>query len=151
MAPPTREQLEKWAAGYVRLWNEGEKRAWEQNWRDVVTGEFSMWDPVGTPMKHGIEECALGAWDLFQPTVKFHTPQETLFINEGHVAWVMQNHFERHGKQTYANSIETYQFGADGSMEIRSYYVIPSHDDAAMGDIYKVYQPTQPLGSPRSK
>ena len=149
MAIPTREQLVKWAADYVRLWNEGDKAAGERNWREVAPGEFSMWDPVGTPKKHGIEECALGAWDLFQPTVRFHTPPETLFVSDGHVAWVMQNHFERKGRPVCANSIETYAFGEDGSVEIRTYYVIPSHEDPAMGEIYKVYQPTVPGGTTR--
>jgi hypothetical protein len=149
MALPTREQLTKWATDYVRLWNEGDKAAWEQNWRAVAPGEFTMWDPVGTPRKRGIEECALGAWDLFQPTVRFHTPEETLFIHEGHVGWVMQNHFERNGEAIHASSIETFEFGTDGSVVIRTFYDVPSHEDPAMGDLYKVYQPTVPGGTPR--
>ena len=98
MALPTRTHLEKWAAGYVSLWNEGDKESWGQNWRDVAPGNFTMWDPVGTPPKYGFELCAYDSFDLFQPTVKFHTPVETLFFNRGHVAWVMQNQYERNGK-----------------------------------------------------
>ena len=148
MPVPTREQLRAWADDYVKLWNAGDKAAWEKNWRSVAPGDFSMFDPVGTPMKRGIEECALDAWDLFQPTVRFHVPKETLFFNEGHVAWVMQNRFEHKGRQTSANSIETYEFGEDGSVQIRTYYDVPSHEHESMGDLYKVYQPTLPEGSP---
>ena len=98
MAVPTKKQLEKWAEAYVRTWNEGDKEAWGQNYRDVAPGEFTMWDPVGTPPKHGFEHCALDSFDLFQASIRFHTPKETLFFNPGHVAWVMQNHHERDGK-----------------------------------------------------
>jgi hypothetical protein len=47
------EQLLKWADGYVDLWNAGDKRAWEKNWREVAPGEFRMLDPVGTPERRG--------------------------------------------------------------------------------------------------
>ena len=47
MARPTREQLRRWAADYVRTWNEGDKAAWERNWRSVAPGGFSMYDRPG--------------------------------------------------------------------------------------------------------
>ena len=128
MAVPTREQLEKFAEGYVRLWNEGDKEAWKQNWLAVAPGDFTMWDPVGTPPKYGFEHCALDSFDLFQPRIRFHTPKETIFFNPGHLAWVMQNQHERDGKIAASNSIETYAFGEDGSVVIRTYYPVPSHD-----------------------
>ncbi|WP_300645405.1 nuclear transport factor 2 family protein [Nocardioides sp.] len=149
MARPRREQLRRWAADYVRLWNQGDKAAWERNWRSVAPGDFSMYDPVGTPLKRGIEACALAAWDLFQPTVTFEVPDETLFVSDGHVAWVMHNHFEHKGRPTRARSIETFEFGEDGSVLIRTWYDVPSHDHDSMGELYKVYQPTVPDGSPR--
>lgn len=147
MAVPTREQLEKWAEGYVRLWNAGDKQGWAENWRTVAPGDFSMWDPVGTPPKHGFAHCGLDSFDLFQPTVRFETPKETLFFNRGHVAWVMQNHFERDGKATYINSIETFSFGDDGSVVIRTHYPVPSHDDEALGDLFQVYLPGEEHGA----
>ena len=150
MPVPTREQLARWAEDYVKLWNEGDKEAWAENWRRVAPGDFVMFDPVGTPEKRGMEECALDAWDLFQPTVRFHVPQETLFFNEGHVGWVMQNHFEHKGRRIHANSIETYEFGADGSVRIRTYYDVPSHGHASMGELYKTHQPTLPEGSTKA-
>ena len=106
-----------------------------------------MWDPVGTPPKHGFEHCACDSFDLFQPTVKFETPRDTIFYNEGHVAWVMHNVFERHGVKKAHKSIETYQFGDDGSVTIRTHYVVPAHDDGAVGDLFKVYLPGEEQGS----
>ncbi len=147
MAVPTKKQLEKWAEAYVRLWNEGDKEAWGQNYRDVAPGEFTMWDPVGTPPKYGFEHCALDSFDLFQPTVKFEVPRDTIFFNEGNVAWVMHNIFERNGVPKVGKTIESYEFGSDGSLIIRTHCVIPSHDDEALGDLYKVYLPGEPQGS----
>ena len=146
MAYPTREQLEAWADGYVRLWNEGNKEAWVANWKSVAPGDFTMWDPVGTPPKNGFEHCAADSFDLFQPTVKFNVPRETMFINGNHVGWVMQNVFERDGETGHHSSIETYEFGDDGSVVIRTYYVVPSHDDEALGSLFKTYLPNDSSG-----
>ncbi len=147
MAAPTRAELESWAEGYVRYWNDGDKEAWMANWRSVAPGEFTMWDPVGTPPKHGLEHCTSDSYDLFQPAVKFNVPKETCFFNGNEVAWVMHNVFERDGKQGTHSSIETYAFGEDGSVTIRTYYVVPSHDDPALGEIFQAYLPGEKHGS----
>ena len=141
MAFPTRDELEIWADGYVRFWNEGDKDAWVANWRKVAPGDVTMWDPVGTPPKHGFEHSCADSFDLFQPTVKFRVPKETLFFCGNHVGWVMKNVFERDGQQGEHDSIETYEFGDDGSVVIRTYYVVPSHEDEAIGDLFKTYLP----------
>ena len=65
MAVPTREQLLRWAEGYVAYWNAGDKAAWIENWKRVAPGDFRMLDPVGTPEKRGFENCAAGPFDLF--------------------------------------------------------------------------------------
>lgn len=147
MAVPTREQLKKFAAGYVQLWNDGDKEGWRQNWLAVAPGEFKMWDPCGTPPKFGFEHCAMDSWDLFQKRIRFHTPNETLFFNPGHIAWVMQNQFEHEGKQTSSNSVETFEFGEDGSVTIRTYYPVPAHDDKALGDLFQQYLPENEHGA----
>ncbi|MGE4650128.1 MAG: hypothetical protein AAEJ53_04500 [Myxococcota bacterium] len=146
MAVPTKKQLEKWAEAYVRTWNEGDREAWCQNYRDVAPGEYTMWDPVGTPPKRGFEEI-VAAYDLFQPTVKFEVPRDTLFYNEGYVAWVMHNIIEHNGGSMVGKSIESYEFGGDGSLNIRTHCVVPAHDDKALGDLYKVYLPDEAQGS----
>lgn len=147
MPIPTRQQLKTWAADYVRLWNDGDRDGWARNWLAVAPGDFTMWDPVGTPPKHGFQHCALDSFDLFQKRVRFATPKETLFFNRGHVAWVMQNHFEKDGKSTYSNSIETFEFGDDGSVVIRTFYPVPAHSDKALGDLFQVYLPTEEHGA----
>jgi len=53
----------------------------------------------------------------------------------------MHNIFERDGVQKKHKSIETYAFGEDGSVTIRTFYVVPSHDDPAIGNIFKEYLP----------
>jgi hypothetical protein len=133
--------MQKWAADYVRLWNEGDKQAWLENWRRIAPGDYTMWDPVGTPPKHGFEQCVADSWDLFQKTVRFHTPPETLFFNGNEVAWVMHNRFEKNGRQVVGHSIETFCFGDDGSVAIRTWYVVPSHDDPALGETFQEYLP----------
>ena len=143
MAHPTREAIEKFAADYVRLWNEGDKEAWLENWRSIAPGDFTMWDPVGTPPKHGLQHCAADSWDLFQKTVRFHTPRETMFINGSELAWVMQNQFQKNGRPVTGNSIETYSFGDDESVTIRTWYIVPTHADPALGEIYQEYLPEE--------
>ena len=146
MAVPTKKQLEKWAEGYVRTWNEGDKEAWCKNYLDIAPGEYTMWDPVGTPPKRGFEE-VVASYDLFQPTVKFEVPPDTRFYNEGYVGWVMHNIISHDGGTMVGKSIESYEFCGDGSLNIRTHCVIPAHDDKALGDLYKVYLPGEPKGS----
>jgi len=146
VAIPTMEQLEKWAEGYVRGWNAGEKEAGCQNDLDIAPGEDTMSDPLGTPPKHGFEKI-VASYDLFQPTVRFEVPRDTLFFKEEYVAWVRQNLFQRRGAPVVGETIECSEFGADGALNIRTHCVIPSHDDEALGDLYKVYLPDEPKGS----
>ena len=51
------------------------------------------------------------------------------------------------GGSMVGKSIESYEFGGDGSLIIRTHCVIPAHDDEALGDLYKVYLPGEPQGS----
>ena len=53
----------------------------------------------------------------------------------------MQNVVERDGESQRHHSIETNQCGDDGSVVIRTYYVVPSHDDAVLGEIFQTYLP----------
>lgn len=141
MPTPTREQLEQWAKNYVALWNAGDKAGWVKNWKSVAPGEFRMLDPVGTPEKRGFEACAAQPFDLFQPTVRFHVPEETRFICGSEVAWVMENRATSGGKTRVFRSIETFRFEPDGSVVIRTYYVVPPASDAALGELFQTYLP----------
>ena len=141
MATPTREELLRWAEGYVALWNAGDKEGWARNWRSVAPGGFRMLDPVGTPEKHGFEHCCLDSFDLFQPHVKYRIAEGTLFVCGNEVAWLMENHTTVNGRTVVARSIETYRFEADGSVVIRTYYRVPTHADPVFGQMFQTYLP----------
>ncbi len=140
---PTREELEVWAKGYVELWNAGEKEAWIENWKKLATGDFTMYDPVGTPPKHDFVGCCLEPYDLFQPSTRFHTPADTLYICGNEVAWVMENTFTKDGQSEVMKSIEVYRFGDDGSVEIRTHYDVPKADDPVAGHLFAEYLPDE--------
>ncbi|MFM7784800.1 MAG: hypothetical protein ACKPE6_09190 [Gammaproteobacteria bacterium] len=148
MAVPTREALKDWARNYVDLWNAGDRAGWAANWRRVAPGEFTMLDPVGTSQKRGFEHCALDSFDLFQPSVKYRIQPGTFFICGDEVAWLMENHIDQGGGQTRLGfSIETYRFGEDGSVEIRTFYKVPTHREGHLGALYQTYLPGNPDGA----
>lgn len=144
MPYPSKKTLLNWAENYPQLWNAGDKSAWVENWRTVATGEFRMLDPVGTPEKRGFKECCEDSWDLFQPRVSFRIQPGTLFVCGNEVAWCLENHVQGADIQF---SLETYQFGDDGSVSIRTYYRVPAHDNAQLGDIFQTYLPENSAGN----
>ncbi len=141
MPVPTTRQLLDWAENYVALWNAGDKAGWEANWRKVAPGDFRMLDPVGTPEKVGFEDCCLKSFDLFQPVVRFRIQPGTLFVCDNEVAWLLENIVQGEQGEQIQYSIETYRFGDDGSVTIRTYYRVPSHSDRDLGDAFKTYLP----------
>ena len=143
---PTKHALLHWAENYPLLWNAGDKSAWVANWRTVATGEFRMLDPVGTPEKHGFKQCCEDSWDLFQPRVSFRIQPGTLFVCGNEVAWCLENHFEGPEGPQVQYSLETYQFGEDSSVNIRTYYRVPAHDNKNLGDIFQAYLPENETG-----
>jgi len=141
MATPTRDELETWADRYVELWNSGEKSAWVENWKRVAPGDFVMVDPVGTTPKSGFEGCAADPYDLFQPTMRFRVDPATRFFCGNEVAWVMENRIEKDGQVEVLMSIETYIFGDDGSVEIRTHYDVPDASNEVAGELFQRYLP----------
>lgn len=141
MPTPDKHALLNWAKNYPKLWNAGDKDAWVASWQSVLKGEIRMLDPVGTPEKHGFQECCLEAWDMFQPAVKFRIQPGTLFVCDNEVAWCLENHVGELDGGHVEYSIETYRFEEDGSVVVRTYYRVPPHQDKALGDIFKQYQP----------
>jgi len=146
MAYPDKKTLLNWARQYPELWNAGDKQAWVENWKTVASGEFRMLDPVGTPEKRGFKECCEDSWDLFQPRVKFRIQPGTLFVCANEVAWCLENHFTGADGDQLQYSLETYRFGSDDSVEIRTYYRVPSHGDEHLGDIFQSYLPENSKG-----
>lgn len=141
MATPDKKQLLEWANNYVTLWNAGDKAGWIDNWRKVAPGEFYMLDPVGTPEKHGFDECCVASFDLFQDKVKFKIADGSLFVCGNEVAWLLENHIETEDGDRVGLSIETYRFEPDGSVVIRTYYRVPTHADADLGEHFQTYLP----------
>ncbi|MFT6276172.1 MAG: hypothetical protein ACJAZ0_002276 [Halioglobus sp.] len=141
MAYPDKITLMNWATNHPILWNAGNKQAWIANWRTVATGAFRMLDPVGTPEKQGFKSCCEDSWDLFQERVRFKIQPGTLFVCENEVAWCLENHFDGPDGPQFQFSLETYQFTEDGSVNIRTYYRVPAHNDNSLGDIFQEYLP----------
>lgn len=141
MPIPSRERLLTWADRYVELWNAGDKAAWAANWRAVAPGEFRMLDPVGTPEKRGFEACALKAWDLFQPHVRFRIVPGSRHVCGNEVAWLLENSFPSEPSRRPHLSIETYRFEESGDVVIRTYYEVPAHADGSVGSLFQTYLP----------
>jgi len=138
---PDKKALLRWAENYTACWNAGDRQGWIDNWRLAAPGEFRMLDPVGTPEKVGFEHCCLESWDLFQPTVQFRIQPGSLFVCGNEVAWLLENHFQGPDGPQVQYSIETYRFGEDGSVMIRTYYRVPTHQNPALGGIFQQYLP----------
>ena len=144
MPTPSFEDLKRWAETYVETWNAGDKQAWIDNWKRVAPGDVRMLDPVGTPEKHGFEHACADSFDLFQKNVRFRIQPDTLFICGNEVAWLLENHIEtKSGESRVGLSLETYCFEPDGSVVIRTYYRVPTHQDEDLGTHYQTYLPEE--------
>lgn len=141
MPSPTFDELKNWAENYTKLWNAGDKQAWIDNWRKVGPGRFRMLDPVGTAEKTGFEHCCADSWELFQPSVRFNIVPGSLFICGNEVAWLLENHFTSDGREQIGLSIETYRFEDNGDVTIRTFYKVPRHTEAEMGELFQTYLP----------
>jgi hypothetical protein len=141
MPTPTFDELKNWAENYPKLWNAGDKQAWIDNWRKVGPGNFRMLDPVGTPEKEGFDHCCADSWDLFQPSIRFNIVPGSLFVCGNEVAWLLENHFASDGREQIGLSIETYRFEDNGDVTIRTYYKVPRHSEAEMGELFQTYLP----------
>lgn len=97
-------------------------------------------------MKHGFKQCCEDSWDLFQPRVRFNIQPGTLFVCGNEVAWCLENHFDGPDGSQLQYSIETYRFGEDGSLAIRTYYRVPTHQNASIGDLFQDYLPDNQQG-----
>lgn len=142
MPTPSLEQLVAFRDEYVDSWNAGDKERFAANWRRFLRDDdaFEMYDPVGTPVKRGLVECALDPLDLWQPVVRFNVPKETFFVCGNEIAWVMENIYDDGaGTEVRSASIENYRFAADGSVQIRTWYVVP--DGGPLADQIDTYLP----------
>ncbi len=139
---PTEKELLTWSRNHPKYWNAGDRQAWIDNYRSVLaTDAVRMLDPVGTPEKFGFQHCLVDSFDLFQSTIKFHIPEETLFVNGNSVGWVMHNIITSSGETSTMLSIETYHFEPDGSLAIRTWYRLPHGAGGDLGRVFSEYLP----------
>jgi hypothetical protein len=73
-------------------------------------------DPVGSPIRGGWDEVALGPWDLMNDSIAMTLKE--LVICGREVAFVIENK----GDSFSVVSIETIRFDEDGSVSIRTYW-----------------------------
>jgi hypothetical protein len=105
---------------HVELWNAGDKDAWLAHWKSANSGEPSMEDPVGTPVKRGWEEME-ATWDASM-TSGLQLTIKTLYVCGGTTAVVMQND-GRVGDVAFSmDTIELYHFSDDGSIHAQAYW-----------------------------
>jgi hypothetical protein len=145
---PTFDELVQFRKNYIETWNSGDRDGFAANWRQFLRDDdaFVMYDPVGTPPKSGLEECALKPFDLWQPLTVFDIPEETFFICGNEIAWVVVNTFDNNGTPVHGRSIENFTFGEDRSILIRTWYVVPSQSEF-LADAFDEYLPD---GGPNS-
>ena len=57
------------------------------------------------------------------------------------MAWLLENRFTSGGRDHVGKSIETYRFEENGDVTIRTYYKVPQHSEAEMGELFQTYLP----------
>jgi hypothetical protein len=123
MAAPTPDQMRSMIEQHVANWNAGDKEAWLTGLRAAVPGDFTMEDPVGTPVKRGWE--VMGeAWDA-SPNAEWKLTIEKLFVCGNEVAALMRSDGVVQGAPTTVLGIEIVRFGEDGSAHWKTYFDIP--------------------------
>ena len=73
--------------------------------------------------------------------MRFRIQDGTLFVCANEVAWCLENHFDGPQGPQLHYILETYRFGDDGSLLIRTYYRVPEHKDKSIGDLFQSYLP----------
>jgi hypothetical protein len=123
MTVPSREDRLAHAAKHCDLWNAGRKDEWIESWRTIAQGNVTMFDPVGTKEKRGFDHATGEAFDMFQSINKMY--MLTVKVNGNEMAWVIENHFGSGDQIAKAYSIETFQWGENGDLVIKTYYDLP--------------------------
>ena len=119
MAAPTPERMRAFFERHVELWNAGKKDEWMTNFRDLVTGDFSLEDPVGNPPQRGFAAMS-DIWDM-SPNAEWKLAIEMLFVCGNELAAVISNDGAIEGQPISIKSIELYTFGDDGSLTGKVY------------------------------
>jgi len=129
MGVPTPEQIRSGLERHVELWNAGDKDTWLAMWQSLITGEPTMEDPVGTPLKRGWEQMS-DAWD-HSPNEAWKLTIETLYVCGNEAAAVIRNDGNIDGTPISMRSIEIYAFHDDGSSHTKTYFDQPAGGEYA--------------------
>ena len=54
---------------------------------------------------------------------------------------MLENHFTSDGREQVGLSIETYRFEENGDLNIRTFYKVPRHNEAELGEMFQTYLP----------
>lgn len=117
------EQIRALLERHVELWNAGDKDAWLANWRTLVTGDVTLEDPVGSPVKRGFDVALEGEWDRTRDDWKLSVQELITCGDEG--ALFVRNDGTVDGVATELDTVEIYRFGDDGSLDVRIYWEFP--------------------------
>lgn len=129
MAAPSADEIRDAVHRHTELWNAGDKAVWLAHWQRIVTGEITMEDPVGTPMKRGWD--VMGeVWDA-SPNADWKLSVEKLYVCGTTGAAVIRNAGSVAGTPTVIESIEIYTFGDDGSLHTQTYWELADGNEYA--------------------
>jgi hypothetical protein len=129
MPLPSPEEMRSMIEQHVENWNAGDKEAWLAGLARLVRGDFSMEDPVGTPVKHGWDVMS-EAWDA-SPNADWKLTIEQLFVCGNEVATLMRSDGVVQGQPVSVLGIEVLQFREDGSAHWKTYMQLPDGSEYA--------------------
>jgi len=124
MTPRTADDIRNTLERHAELWNAKDRDGFIAHWKSVCLGEFTLEDPVGTPIKRGVD--VLGeVWDVaFEESVWTLTIEECIVCGN-EAALVVLNEGTVGGTAVALRGVEVYAFGDDGSVRVRTFYNLP--------------------------
>jgi len=123
MPVPSHDQMRAMIERHVANWNAGDKDVWLAGLQEVVTGELTMEDPVGTPVKRGWAIMS-EAWDN-SPNADWKLTILKMIVCGNETAMLMRSDGVVQGAPAVVESLETVQFLDDGSVHWKTYFDIP--------------------------
>lgn len=109
---------------HVELWNAGDRAAWLSHWESICPGDFTLEDPVGTPVKRGHQVWG-DAWDAAYAESVWTLTIEESIVCGSEAAVVMANEGAVAGQPVTVRGVELFHFGDDGTVRQRTFYELP--------------------------
>ncbi len=121
MTARTEAELRELLETSERLWNAGDREAWEKLWRTAVPGELVLESPVGSEPRRGFEAARRQMWDEVHPQIT----TKHLIVSGDSAAAMTENVVEVDGQKITVLSIDTYDFDRAGNCYERNYFSVP--------------------------